>query len=163
MKGTAITFAALVSIVILISGSACSGTPDADFVSAGLYKFGKTEAEVKKTLGEPVRVTEEKSKNLYIEGGTDVIRTLEYAGVSVAVMKAANGNEYIERVTITADTYRFDGLAVGSSKDEVTGRIGEPTLVEGDSIYYSAGMGAAAVRFFFSGGVVTKIVFMSTA
>lgn len=133
-----------------------------EFVHHGFgFRFGKTVAEIRKNLGKPLSTSEREVANLHYPDRTDLIRELEYPGLSSTVYRVTEDRkEIVTGVTITGSRYKLRwGLKVGSSIADITTVLGPPTEETAGMATWVAGEEApSSVSFYFRNGTVYKIV-----
>ena len=95
-----------------------------EVIDAPRALFGKTRAQVERTLGPPLGV---RAKTGVVRGPAASGEELHYPGVVIRVAASAR----VQRVEMTAAGFRLPrGLAVGASRDEVERALGEPQEME---------------------------------
>lgn len=129
------------------------------FIKGGLERFGKTESDVLKKLGDPISSTSKEVESVYWPGKFDIQHQLNYEGVFIGIHEYAGGKKLIYMVTVTTASYEFDGLKVGSSISDVRRLLGEEKLVDGNKLIYHDYAGYYMVTFTIFGGAVTEIIF----
>jgi hypothetical protein len=129
------------------------------FIKGGLEKFGKTESEILKRLGDPISLTSEKVESVYWPGKLDIRHRLVYDGVVVGIHEYSGGEKLIHMVTVAKGPYEFDGLKVGRSISDVRRLLGDGQLVDGDKLIYHDYAGYYMVTFTISDGAVVEIMF----
>ncbi|MBN1574118.1 MAG: hypothetical protein JW984_13055, partial [Deltaproteobacteria bacterium] len=132
------------------------------FIKGGLERFGKTESEILKKLGDPISRTSEEIESVYWEGKIDIRHRLVYDGVIIGIHEYSGGEKLIHMVTVTTGSYEFDGVKVGSLISDVRRLLGDKQLVDGvdgDKLIYHDYAGYYMVTFTISGGKVVEIMF----
>jgi hypothetical protein len=99
------------------------------FVDDGLQEFGKTDSEIIEKLGPPVSSKEYDGviHAYFYEGET--FHSLTYDGISFE-MHGPAGNGTISEMTCTSGSFKFNGLKVGSSVEDVKRVLGTPYLTD---------------------------------
>ena len=106
------------------------------FVDDGLKEFGKTDSEIIAKLGPPVSSKEYDGIMVaYFYEGMK-FHTLTYDGITFEMFGPA-GNGTISEMTSTSGLYKFNGLKVGSSVEDVKRKLGAPYLIDYRNKYRS--------------------------
>jgi hypothetical protein len=129
------------------------------FIKGGLEKFGKTESDILKRLGEPTSRTSEKIDSVYWPGKIDIRHRLVYDGLVIGIHEYSGGKKLVHMVTVTKGPYEFDGLKVGSSPSDVRRILGDKPPADGNRLIYHDYAGYYMVTFTISGGAVVEIMF----
>jgi hypothetical protein len=143
------------------AGAAAQGIPATDIVAVDEFidgpraLFGRTRAEVERTLGAP---SDLHARTL--PGGrralTDAVDELAYPGVIIGVSR---GSAALRRVVITEASWVLPrGLNVGVPRSRVEQLLGEPQAVtDGSAVYLYSDAYPDTVEFYFRGGRVQRI------
>lgn len=129
------------------------------FIARGLYRFGKTTADVTKTLGKPISSVHETASGLIIG-----VYTLTYEGLVISAREIEGGKTFVFTVDCTSPAYEFDTIKVGSNFWDMQRVLGPPTqpYTPGDeTITYYNVTGFDWVTFTMKNEVITGIAFYS--
>jgi len=129
------------------------------YIKGGLDRFGKTESDILKKLGDPISRISKEVESVYWPGKLDIRHQLTYDGLVIGIHEYAGGKKIIYMVAVTADSYEFGGLKVGSSPSDVRRILGNEQLIDGDRLIYHDYAGYYMVTFTISGGAVAEIKF----
>jgi hypothetical protein len=130
------------------------GDPVSRFIMHGLYRFGKGEPDVVKTLGKPVSRAHEKAGGLIIG-----VTTLTYDGLVIGIRETEDRRTFVYTIVCKTPAYEFETLRVGSSLSDVRGLLGPPQGPGTETVTYYDVSGFHWVTFTLQGGTVVGIDF----
>lgn len=120
-----------------------------------------SEGGVRESLGTPDGVTSETTENVHVPGQRDAIRTLHYAGMTVAIYHV-NGSEPKDIVTGVRVTSPgrplLWGLRIGAGRQQVIDLLGAPTTRQAGKLTYSDEEGYNSVTFLLGSGDTVREV-----
>ena len=149
-------FAGLGLVVVATAGAAPTDIVAVDeFIDAPRALFGRSRSAVEATLGTPGAVGDR-----LLDGGSgrgaEVVDELRYPGLVIGLSRRSAG---LRRVEITEPRWMLPrGLNVGTPRDQVERRLGEPQLAtDASALYLYSDAYPDTVEFYFRGGRIHRI------
>jgi hypothetical protein len=149
----------LLMLATLPGAGAAAGPTDIvkvdDFIDAPRALFGRTRAQIERTLGPPLRAEVSAARNPDDPRKPEALHELGYPGLVMRVLESAG----VLRVRLTSARYRLPyGLDVGVSRDRVEEVLGEGQLVSDRRLLYLDADGfPRTVEFYFRENRVDRI------
>ena len=120
-----------------------------DRMLASPRKSFKGYDDVIQKLGKPKSTTVTKVDNIHDSSATDIITTLEYPGLTIAVYKSQKyKKEFITKLTLAKRPKQMPlPVTIGASREFVLSRLGKPLEHDRDAITYRDDHGDLDIHF----------------
>jgi len=129
------------------------------------FDLGRTSAEIRASLGPPLKSRVTKTPNRHRPSQIDEVLTLVYPGLKQVMYKVnlqdSPAYELPLETAITSPNYRLKlGLAVGAPLERVRARLGPPAKEDRRTVTYEDDEGFLALVFHHRSGVIRKIEYL---